>query len=85
MPKVQEDLQNFFSGKALNHQIRAEQATVTGAAMEAAKHFNKKDQKASGNLKNMAIYELSALFLGYQQSGKEFKKIKVRNQPLPYK
>jgi molecular chaperone DnaK (HSP70) len=32
----------------------------------------------------MAIYELSALFLGYQQSGKEFKKIKVRNQLLPY-
>ena len=43
MPRVQEDLQNFFGGKALNHQIRAEQATVTGAAMEAAKNFNKKD------------------------------------------
>jgi len=34
--------------------------------MEAAKHFNKKDQKAKGNLKGMVIEELSALFLGYQ-------------------
>ena len=84
MPRCQEYLQNFFGGKNLNHQIRAEQATVTGAAMEAAKHFNRKNQKASINLKSMAIDELSALFLGYQQSGKDFKKIKVRNQKLPY-
>ena len=84
MPRCQEDLQKFFVGKNLNLQFRTDQATVTGAAMEAAKHFNKKNQKAAGNLKGMAIDELSALFLGYQQSGKDFKKIKERNQGLPY-
>ncbi|KAF6202536.1 hypothetical protein GE061_002932 [Apolygus lucorum] len=81
IPKIQNLLQNFFNGKALNMSINPDEAVAYGAAVQAAVLSG--DQ--SSQIQDVLLVDVTPLSMGIETAGGVMTKIIERNARIPCK
>ncbi|XP_044761024.1 heat shock protein 68-like [Coccinella septempunctata] len=81
IPKIQQLLQNFFSGKPLNLSINPDEAVAYGAAVQAAVLGGATDSK----IQDVLLVDVAPLSLGIETAGGVMTKIIERNARIPCK
>ncbi|KAK9879202.1 hypothetical protein WA026_004050 [Henosepilachna vigintioctopunctata] len=81
IPKIQQLLQNFFSGKPLNLSINPDEAVAYGAAVQAAVLNGEQDSK----IQDVLLVDVTPLSMGIETAGGVMTKIIERNARIPCK
>ncbi|CAH1116728.1 unnamed protein product [Phaedon cochleariae] len=81
IPKIQQLLQNYFSGKPLNLSINPDEAVAYGAAVQAAVLSGETDSK----IQDVLLVDVTPLSLGIETAGGVMTKIIERNSRIPCK
>uniref|UniRef100_A0A6P7F2B8 Heat shock protein 70 A2-like n=1 Tax=Diabrotica virgifera virgifera TaxID=50390 RepID=A0A6P7F2B8_DIAVI len=81
IPKIQQLLQNYFSGKALNLSINPDEAVAYGAAVQAAVLSGETDSK----IQDVLLVDVAPLSLGIETAGGVMTNIITRNSRIPCK
>merc|ERR1711881_563427 len=78
IPKIQQMLSDFFSGKELNRSINPDEAVAYGAAVQAAVLTNAMDQSQAP-----VLVDVAPLSLGIETAGGVMTKLIERNKAIP--
>lgn len=81
IPKIQELLSNYFSGKKLCKEINPDEAVAYGAAVQGAMLAGHGDEKTD----QMILIDVTPLSLGVETAGGVMTKIIPRNTTIPCK
>ena len=81
IPKVQNQLSDFFNGKELCRGINPDEAVASGAAVQAAILGGIKDS----SLEDIVLLDVTPLSLGVETAGGIMTKLVNRNTKIPYK
>ncbi|XP_072383232.1 heat shock protein 70 A1-like [Diabrotica undecimpunctata] len=81
IPKIQQLLQNYFSGKPLNLSINPDEAVAYGAAVQAAVLTGETDSK----IQDVLLVDVAPLSLGIETAGGVMTNIISRNSRIPCK
>ncbi|XP_072398686.1 heat shock protein 70 A1-like [Diabrotica undecimpunctata] len=81
IPKIQQLLQNYFSGKPLNLSINPDEAVAYGAAVQAAVLSGETDSK----IQDVLLVDVAPLSLGIETAGGVMTNIISRNSRIPCK
>ncbi|XP_050518622.1 heat shock protein 70 A1-like [Diabrotica virgifera virgifera] len=81
IPKIQQLLQNYFSGKPLNLSINPDEAVAYGAAVQAAVLSGETDSK----IQDVLLVDVAPLSLGIETAGGVMSNIISRNSRIPCK
>uniref|UniRef100_A0A6P7F7T0 Heat shock protein 68-like n=1 Tax=Diabrotica virgifera virgifera TaxID=50390 RepID=A0A6P7F7T0_DIAVI len=81
IPKIQQLLQNYFSGKPLNLSINPDEAVAYGAAVQAAVLSGETDSK----IQDVLLVDVAPLSLGIETAGGIMSNIISRNSRIPCK
>jgi L1 cell adhesion molecule like protein len=81
IPKIQEDLSNYFNGKELCRSINPDEAVAYGAAVQAAILSGVRDEKTD----SMILLDVAPLSLGVETAGGMMAVIIPRGTTIPTK
>lgn len=79
IPKVQELLQDYFSGKPLCKSVNPDEAVAYGAAVQGAILSGVRDEA----MNSLILFDVNPLTLGIETEGRVFAKVVARNTSVP--